>query len=126
MGVSFSINPTLPGDYTLVVTDANGCIDSSIVTIIPSLISEFSYVENFNIYPNPSNDIFNISFNSEISQNFIISIYNILGEEIINKCITTLVGDNLTSINLNSFGNSVYFLEFKTKNSLFSEKIILE
>ena len=126
MGVSFSINPTLPGDYTLVVTDANGCIDSSIVTIIPSLISEFSYVENFNIYPNPSNDIFNISFNSEISQNFIISIYNILGEEIINKCITTLVGDNLTSINLNSFGNSVYFLEFKTKNSLFREKIILE
>ena len=40
MGVSFSINPSLPGDYTLVITDANGCIDSSVVTVVGTSIYE--------------------------------------------------------------------------------------
>ena len=50
MGVIFSINPTLPGDYTLVVTDANGCVDSSIVTILPSSIIESISVKDLNIF----------------------------------------------------------------------------
>jgi hypothetical protein len=125
MGVSFSINPTLPGDYTLVVTDANGCIDSSIVTIIPSLISEFSYIENFNIYPNPSNDIFNISFFSETEQKGIISIYNLLGEEIFVNNILSLIGDNIISLDLKSFEKSLYLLEYKTNDLIFNRMIIL-
>ena len=125
MGVSFSINPTLSGDYTLVVTDANGCIDSSIVTIIPSLISEVLHIKKFNIYPNPSNDVFNISFFSEIEQKGIISIYNLLGEEIFVNNILSLVGDNIISLDLKSFEKSLYFLEYKTNDLIFNRMIIL-
>jgi len=126
MGVSFSINPTLPGDYTLIVTDANGCIDSSIVTIVPSFTSEVSSLENLNIYPNPSQDIFNISFDSPIEQNVFICIYNILGEIIITKSISDLNGSYSTSVNLEEFGKSIYFIEFKTDNLIINKKIVLE
>ena len=126
MGVSFSINPTLPGDYTLVVTDANGCIDSSIVTVLPSLISEVVYTENFNIYPNPSNGVFNISFFSEIEQKGVLSIYNILGEEIYVNNILTLIGDNFISLDLKSFKKSLYFLQYKTDDLIINRMIILD
>ena len=126
MGVTFSINPTLPGDYILVVTDANGCIDSSIVTIVPSFTPEIFSLENLNIYPNPSKDIFNISFDSPTKQHVSIYIYNILGEVIIERSISDVNGSYSTFVNLKEFGKSIYFIEFKTDNVIINKKIVLE
>jgi hypothetical protein len=126
MGISFTINPVLTGIYILVVTDANGCVDSSEVNVLPSLIYDLELINGLRLYPNPSKDIFNLSFNSLIKQNISISIYSVLGEEVYNKIINGLNGKFKTSFNLNKFGKSVYILEIKTDKLIINEKLILE
>jgi hypothetical protein len=126
MGVSFSINPVVLGTYTLVVTDANGCIDSSQANLLPSSLAEIQTINDLKIYPNPSNDIFNIYFSSMKKQNFDISIYNILGERIFNEYHSNLIGEFKCSFNLNNFDSSVYFLEIISKQTMINKKLILK
>ena len=126
MGVSFSINPVVLGTYTLVVTDANGCIDSSQANVLPSNITEIQTINDLKIYPNPSNDIFNIYFNSMKKQNFDISIYNILGERIFNEYYSNLIGEFKCSFNLYNFDRSVYFLEISSEQTMINKKLILK
>ena len=126
MGVSFTINPLIIGIYTLIVTDANGCIDSSEVNVLPSSLFENSFIDNLTVYPNPSKDIFNLSFESSIKQDISISIYNILGENIFRKNINSFFGKYNTSFNLLGFGKSMYMLEIKTNQTISNKKIILE
>ena len=126
MGVSFTINPVLTGVYTLVVTDANGCVDSAEVNFLPSSFLNLDFINEINIYPNPSRDIFYLSFNSQIKQDVDLSVYSLLGEKIYHEIITQLNGKFTTSFNLNSFGKSVYILELKTNKLIINKKLILE
>ena len=126
MGVSFSINPVVLGTYTLVVTDANGCVDSSQANLLPSTITEIQTINDFKIYPNPSNNIFNISFSSMKKQNFDISIFNVLGERIFNEYHHNLIGEFTCSFNLNNFERSIYFLEISSDQTIINKKLILK
>ena len=125
-GVSFIINPVLTGIYTLIVTDANGCIDSSQVTITASSIFENNALDRIKLYPNPSRDIFNLSFFNSVKQDIDISVYSLLGEKVYKEFIKDHFGNFETSFNLELFGKSMYLLEIKTKNIIINEKIILE
>ena len=126
MGVSFTINPLITGIYTLIVTDMNGCIDSSEVNVEPSSLYDYSFIENLSVYPNPSKDLFNLTFESSIKQDITLSIYNILGENIFRKNISSFLGEYNTSFNLLGFGKSMYMLEIKTNQTITNKKIILE
>ena len=126
MGVSFSINPVVLGTYTLVVTDANGCVDSSQANLLPSTITEIQTINDFKIYPNPSNNVFNISFSSMKKQNFDISIFNVLGERIFNEYHHNLIGEFTCSFNLNNFERSIYFLEISSDQTIINKKLILK
>ena len=125
-GVSFIINPVLAGIYTLVVTDANGCIDSSQVTITVSSIFDNTTFDKIRLYPNPSRDIFNLSFFNSFKQDINISVYSLLGDKVYEEYIKDHIGDFKTSFNLELFGKSMYLLEIKTNNIIINEKIILK
>ncbi|MAZ93207.1 MAG: hypothetical protein CMF58_02210 [Lentimicrobiaceae bacterium] len=126
IGVSFIINPVLTGTFTLVVTDANGCIDSSQVTITASSIFENSALNKIKLYPNPSRSIFNLSFFNSVRQDIDISVYSLLGEKVYEEFIKEHFGNFETSFNLDHFAKSMYLLEIKTNNIIINEKIILE
>ena len=42
-----------------------------------------SAIANLDVYPNPSRDIFNVTFTSEDAQDLKVRILNVIGEEII-------------------------------------------
>ena len=126
MGVSFSINPVVLGTYTLVVTDANGCIDSSAVVILPSSLTDLNSISDIDLFPNPSRDIFNLTFNSIIKQEIDISIYNIVGEKVYEKIIMDHFGDFKTSFDLKRFGKSIYLLKIKTNQLIINKKLIVK
>ena len=83
-------------------------------------------INNLNIYPNPSNDIFNISFNSEELQSIKMRILNILGEVVYKEDLLQYIGEYTTQINLSKFEKSIYFLEIETKSGIINKKLVLQ
>jgi len=83
-------------------------------------------INNLSIYPNPSRDIFNISFTSDTKQNLSVRILNVIGEELINENLEQFVGEYTKQINLSDNAKGVYFLEITTNNGVVNKKLILQ
>ena len=58
-------------------------------------------IANLAIYPNPSRDMFNVSFTSETVQDLKVRILNLIGEELINEDLEQFIGEYTKQINLN-------------------------
>ena len=82
-------------------------------------------ISELDIYPNPSNDIFNISFNSEYIQDLSVKILNIVGAEVYRETKEQFVGEYTKQIKLNNYGKGMYFLEIETNLGIVNKKLIL-
>lgn len=69
--------------------------------------SEFNLLEDVILFPNPSNDFFNIYLPQGIQRNGKITIYNNLGQQIADKQIES---ESDLKINVTNYSNGVYFL----------------
>ena len=88
--------------------------------------SENSSIENLTIYPNPSRDIFNITFISEEKQNLTVRILNVIGEEVYKEDLQQFIGEYVKSINLEQYNKAIYFLEIETDDGVINKKLILQ
>jgi hypothetical protein len=82
-------------------------------------------ITNLDVYPNPSRDVFNITFTSETIQDLKVRILNIVGEEIINEDLEQFVGEYTKQIDLSNNAKGIYFLEIETNNGVINKKLIL-
>jgi hypothetical protein len=80
---------------------------------------------DFSVYPNPANEKITLEFISHTSNKINISITNILGEEIKNYSINSIMGTNRYNIDLDDIKNGIYFLNFNKKTLEYIEKIII-
>lgn len=84
---------------------------------LTQILSSDSFVlENFNIYPNPTSDVLNISLDNDLILQEVI-IYNSLGQ-IVKK-------SNKTKIDVSSLSEGMYHAEVKTNKGKASKKIII-
>tara|TARA_B110000305_G_scaffold61538_1_gene68272 strand:- start:1664 stop:6805 length:5142 start_codon:yes stop_codon:yes gene_type:complete len=127
-GTSVSINPITSGMYYFFIIDANNCISDTIfmqVDLIPSSFSDFQ-INNLFIYPNPSSDIFNITFKSETLQDLSIRILSIVGAEVYRETKNQFIGKYIKQISLDDYGKGIYFLEIETNDGVINKKLILQ
>ena len=83
-------------------------------------------INNLDVYPNPSRDIFNITFTSETIQDLKVRILNIVGEELINEDLQQFVGQYTKKIDLSNNAKGIYFLEIETNDGIINKKLILQ
>ena len=83
-------------------------------------------INNLAIYPNPSRNVFNISFTSEQLQDLRVSVLNVLGEEIISEDLQEFAGEYVKSISLNKYKRGIYFLGIETNDGVINKKLILQ
>jgi hypothetical protein len=83
-------------------------------------------INNLAIYPNPSLDIFNITFTSENIQDLKVRILNLIGEELINEELQQFVGEYTKQIDLSNNAKGIYFLEIQTNDGIINKKLILQ
>jgi hypothetical protein len=83
-------------------------------------------IANLAIYPNPSRDLFNISFTSETVQDLKIRILNVVGEVIISEDLDQFIGEYTKQINLIENAKGIYFLEIETNDGVVNKKLILQ
>ena len=83
-------------------------------------------VTSLQVYPNPSRDIFNISFKSDEKQTIIIKIVNTIGKEIYSEKLTEFVGEYTKVIDISSHPKGIYLFEITTPSEVTNKKIILQ
>ena len=123
-----SIIPTANGIYWLLVEDLNQCIaDTADFTVdwMPTDITEISLAD-LSIFPNPSEDIFNIVFTTKKKQNLQLRIFNILGGEIYKEYLGGFTGKYTKQIMLGKYSHAIYFFEIKTNEGVINRKLILQ
>jgi len=90
----------------------------------------FSKNNNLNIFPNPSNGVLKISFNSETNENVIINIFDVNGNKLYSSDnIKVNNGYNIITIN-NRINNlrlnqGIYLLNIITTNKSFSKNFVV-
>ena len=93
---------------------------------ISSRVEGGEAITNLDVYPNPSRDIFNVSFTSEDAQDLKVRILNVIGEEIITDDLQQFIGEYTKQIDLINNAKGIYFLEIETKFSVINKKLILQ
>ncbi|HJM16330.1 MAG TPA: T9SS type A sorting domain-containing protein, partial [Flavobacteriales bacterium] len=83
-------------------------------------------INNLDVYPNPSRDIFNVSFTSEDVQNLEVRIINVIGEVVYTEDLNEFVGEYTKQVDLSTYTKGVYLLEIDTDNGIINKKLILQ
>ena len=83
-------------------------------------------IKDLDVYPNPSRDVFNISFNTEQKQDITLRIRNIVGEEIYKEDLKQHDGTYTKAISLENYPKAIYFLEIETIEGSINKKLILQ
>ncbi|MCB0509337.1 MAG: T9SS type A sorting domain-containing protein, partial [Bacteroidetes bacterium] len=83
-----------------------------------------AFVSALNIFPNPANQVLNLSFSLVSSENVEVSIVSVEGRviEAINFNNAKDVNTNFNTANLN---NGVYILKIKSANGLSTQKFVV-
>jgi len=85
-----------------------------------------SAIANLDVYPNPSRDIFNVTFTSEDAQDLDVRVINVVGEVVYTENLDQFIGEYTKSIDLATYTKGVYFLEITTNNGVVNKKLILQ
>ena len=83
-------------------------------------------INNLDVYPNPSRDIFNVTFTSEDVQDLDVRIINVIGEVVYTENLNEFVGEYTKQVDLSTYTKGVYFLEITTDNGVINKKLILQ
>jgi hypothetical protein len=122
------------GEYSWRIRGACGTSGTSWATIFSQPVDytlggarlESNAVANLDVYPNPSRDIFNVTFTSEEAQTMTVKVVNMIGEEIFTEQLTEFVGQYTQVIDMNTQPKGVYFLEITTSTGGINKKIVLQ
>ena len=83
-------------------------------------------INNLDVYPNPTDDIFNVSFVSEEIQTLSIRVLNIVGEVIYEESLEQFIGEYTKQISLGDYSKGIYFLEVIDDSGVIIKKVLLD
>jgi PKD repeat protein len=113
------------GTYTVTVTDANGCVKVQSATLTIVGINEASVISAVKLYPNPANQLVNISISLNEESQIRIEFFNTLGQ----NCITRTLQNTSTaneSFDLATLAAGVYYVKVKANTSETTLRFIRE
>lgn len=116
-----TITPDTNGLYVVVATDANLCVDTATfnVTYVNSTGVLDNSISTISIYPNPVNDMLNISSIDNIKS---LEVKDLLGRIVYSSLD---INSKSISLNTSNFSNNVYLLSFFINDKLVIKKIII-
>jgi len=117
----------LPGTTTVTVTAEDGITIQtySVNFTIATSVNELSLNNNINIYPNPSNGIFNISIEINKISNGSIDIFNSIGSKVYMKDLQNNT-DLMHTVDLSTMPKGMYFVKIIVNEKSFTKELIYE
>jgi hypothetical protein len=80
---------------------------------------------SLNIYPNPSNGDFIVSYTLVNTDKVSISIYDFMGKKVDSKIVNGTLGLNTVSISGNEYAKGIYLVEITTGNKKETKKLVV-
>jgi len=131
-GNSLAVFPALPKNQILywkvrarTASDVSSWSEAFSFTTVDGVGVEEMVIKDLNVYPNPSKGFAEISFFANESQKAVVSISNIIGQEVYTSVNSVNTGNNIIKIDLSKYENGIYIVKLKTKNNSLSKKLIL-
>jgi hypothetical protein len=112
------------GFYTVVVSDSNGCANSTTLYVEITGIDELSN-ENISVYPNPSNGNFIVEWPNDLTGEFAFDIVNALGQKIYSSQEIISSSNMKKEIQLHDQSAGLYFIRIKTHDGSEMKKILV-
>ena len=119
------ISVNADGWYSVIVDNGNCESTDSIYVILSTDIVSVNSDFNFNVYPNPSNDVFNVNINNIDATDMLVEIIDVDGKVIYNYYNSSVTNYN-NSIDVSKYAKGVYYLRINTNSKVFVEKLIVQ
>lgn len=78
--------------------------------------------DNFTVYPNPSNGIFNVSMNNAIEEDFSVSVLDVTGRVVVSNTMN----QNSFTIDLAGAAAGTYTVSIQTTNGITTKRVVLK
>ncbi len=114
---------TLNGDYSVII-DGGTCPSNSF-TIITAGIAQLSNDCFFNVYPNPNDGNFFISFDVPEKNNYTLRVVNSIGELIYKEVLTNFEGKYTNEMNFKTLSKGIYMVNLSSPTNDIVKKIII-
>jgi hypothetical protein len=89
-------------------------------------IEENNVFEDVKLYPNPAQNLVNVSFKAPGADNLEVSILTISGMLVYNNVVDNFSGTYSEAINCSGMAKGIYFLSLKTENGNLVKKLVIE
>jgi hypothetical protein len=106
-------NGLAPGDYTVTITDANGCEYSETITVVVNGIEEMINLVNLVLFPNPTQGIVEVRMTGLQGEEVTAILMDGLGREVVREDLGNLTGERVHSMDLSSAESGVYLLRMQ-------------
>ncbi|MCW3082869.1 MAG: hypothetical protein JWP12_235 [Bacteroidetes bacterium] len=121
-----SFTYSLNGSYTVMV-NTSGCASAMSAPLVTTAtgIGEIQNVNGFNVYPNPNDGNFNVTFTAASKASYTINISNALGQLIYHDVITDFTGTYTKQLSVSEYGKGVYTVSLTNEKNETVKKIII-
>ncbi|MGM0550910.1 MAG: T9SS type A sorting domain-containing protein [Bacteroidota bacterium] len=115
-----------PGDYSVTVTDAQGCIAIDSIYLDEHVgWEDLQKSSSIDIYPNPVNNLLYLEFNERETSDYTIVLLNMAGEQVYFKNLKRM-SEDAYQINVSNYAQGIYYLLIRWDDKFYTEKIIIE
>ena len=126
------LSDVVAGNYTVTVTDANGCTTTCEITL-DSTCTKYDYYNifsrnsefDFEMFPNPTKGRLTVKPNKLSDNNATVELYDLIGTKIFSQSFSK-IKDNEININLSGLASQVYYLKVITKDGTKIKKVVLD
>lgn len=117
---------TQPGNYSVAVTDSNGCVNTSGTVAVTVGISELNIGKTeMLLYPNPANSSTEIKINSSINAVSTIVVTDLAGQIILKKDVLLKNGVQTITLDCSSFNPGIYLVNLKGNTMNMTSKLMV-
>lgn len=128
-GGNFDPSALSAGTYNIIYTytDGGGCTNSDTNSVLVSgcLGLEDLSFNDILLYPNPADEIVNLSISSNINAQFSMNIITVDGKAVEQRNIQVVNGINNFVINTSNYASGVYFVQLNDGTHHFTKKIVI-
>ena len=121
------IIPPLPANFPTVNAACNVFGDATLIDFLcPVGINDVTSFTNVNVYPNPNNGAFTVSFEMLERSDVEISVYNLWGQNVATQQFQNIHGNFNETLNFsNNLSEGMYFVSIKANNQQYQYKIVV-